>query len=238
MNNNQRFIFHAHAHAIGGFITRPVQHTLESAAPAVLSTTGGRSTNRASAFRLDDPATGNLILSYDSAETTIEGGKDSGFYVTSINCVLRGLNVEDTLKIDEIAARLVVRYDASLRKPVMDCSGSAVTGVSLGGRTINIACDQAMGRDASNFHKFRKERPDLPFGAGRVRYSLGRGDDLKFEGTECGFIDQPNFGRIYFFEWSAGPGIQRLTMLRLKLGSPVAGEVTAGDGEPNGSEYP
>ena len=48
----------------------------------------------------------------------------------------------------------------------------------------------------------------------------------------------PNFGRIYFGEMFISGDSRRLTMVRFQLGSDDGGEVTAAEGETNGTIWP
>ncbi len=233
----QRFIYSASAFAIGGRFTRPIDHRIETVAPAVLPDVGGRAAARAGSFSLTAPD-GEFLISWDSAETTIEGGAENNSYVTQISSIVRGVNVGNTLKVDEVSLQILVRYDKGTRKSTIDPTGSGFKGMSLGGRTFDVSIDATMGRDASDFEKFHKDHPHFPFSNGKVFYALGRNPELIFQDDDNGMLVQPNFGRIYFAEWSCGQGVQSLTMLRLKLGSPSEGEVEFGGGIPNGQSYP
>jgi hypothetical protein len=51
-------------------------------------------------------------------------------------------------------------------------------------------------------------------------------------------ISVPGFGTVYLGEVMVMPGMRRVNMLRLELGSPVVGRITASAGESNGSIFP
>ena len=51
-------------------------------------------------------------------------------------------------------------------------------------------------------------------------------------------VHVPNFGKIYFGELFITGESRRLTMVRFQLGSADGGEVTAAEGETNGSTWP
>jgi hypothetical protein len=53
-----------------------------------------------------------------------------------------------------------------------------------------------------------------------------------------GEIRVPGFGTIHIGEFHIGRYSRRLTMLRLEMGSPLQGSVSAGTGEGNGTWYP
>jgi hypothetical protein len=44
----------------------------------------------------------------------------------------------------------------------------------------------------------------------------------------------PRFGRIYFGELLLADRSRRLTMMRVKLGSPIGGQIVMADADPNG----
>jgi hypothetical protein len=48
----------------------------------------------------------------------------------------------------------------------------------------------------------------------------------------------PNFGKIYLGEVHMIHNTRRVTMMRLELGSPVAGSIALGGGSGNGLPYP
>jgi hypothetical protein len=48
----------------------------------------------------------------------------------------------------------------------------------------------------------------------------------------------PNFGNIYLGEVHIKDNERHITMMRLELGSPVAGSLALGGGSGNGSTYP
>jgi hypothetical protein len=232
-----RFIYNASAFAIGGRITRPIDHVIESVASTDLPSVGGRANARSGPFSLTAPD-GEFLLSWESGETSITGGEETASYVTEINSSLRGLKVGRDLQIDEIVLHMLVRYEKNGRKSTFDPSGSAYRGVNLGGKSFDVTIDCDMGKAGSDFDKFHHDHPHYPFCAGKVCYSLGRNQDLIFENDDNGMYVQPDFGRIYFAEWSCGPGVQNLTMLRLNLGSPQGGELESGGGGVNGTTFP
>jgi hypothetical protein len=51
-------------------------------------------------------------------------------------------------------------------------------------------------------------------------------------------VSVPNFGKIYFGEMFVTAESRRLTMVRCQLGSDTGGEVTAAEGETNGTTWP
>ena len=72
-----RFIYNASGIAVSGRITRPISYELEPKGVCILPPTGGRVASQAGPFSLTDPVSGEFLLSYGSAETSIEGSESS-----------------------------------------------------------------------------------------------------------------------------------------------------------------
>lgn len=233
-----RFIYHAHALAVAGFLRKPVSRDLTDHCACVLPTIGGRASARSGPYRLDDPATGRLLVSYEAAECSLAGFEsEKGERRTELRVSVRGLNVLDVLRAEEVVATLTVAHPRSGMARA-DTAGSRFAGLSLGGRSLEIALDHELSRAASNYADLRNARRDLRETRGVIRYSLARHDLLKFDEWEHGYLDHADFGRVYFCEWSAAPYRQGLTMLRLRLGSPAEGELEIGTLDADGHDYP
>lgn len=231
-----RFLYNANALALGGTLTRPFQGFIPSQSACVLPQTGGKASSTSSGYEVRDPATGNLILKIGSSETSVEGGDNGASARTVINSRVRDLDVLGVFKVAEITLHVETTAQNEARQVSM--AGSVFRGVSIGGRTFDIAFDDAMAAEASDYHQFRKDHPEVPASKGEILYSLARNPDLKFEPENYGYYYQPDFGRIYFAEWTAAPNRQSVNMLRLELGSPAAGKVIVAGADNNGIWFP
>lgn len=233
-----RFLFHASAFAVSGHITRPLDQFLDAKASSVLPTIGGRVSGSTGPFRLNDPTSGRLILSYDSADTSAVGeATPTGGVQTTVTSVIRNVNVLDVLKADEVDFGLVLTYSGGPNS-VVDAGSSRFVNLTINGAPFDVAIDYAMAKEASDYNAFKAAHPELKESHGQILYSLARNPALQFGTEDFGFLDVPDFGRIYFAEWIASPDTQDLTMLRLQLGSPVGGAVAMGGGNGDGRTYP
>ncbi|MGC8795149.1 MAG: hypothetical protein ACP5U2_17335 [Bryobacteraceae bacterium] len=233
-----RFIFHAHAHALAGFLRKPLQQHLGPHCACVLATVGGRAVSRSGPFRLQDSATARLLIGFDEAEAALEGLQLQGRERrTQVRVTLRGLSVLDVLRAGEVTAMLAVTHRGD-NVVEMDTSGSGFRGLTLGGKPLDVQLDHVLAREASDYAQFRRAHPELPETRGITRHSLARSPLLQFQPWEPGFMDEQGFGRVYFCEWSAAPYRQSLIMLRLRLGSPAEGELEIGALEADGHDYP
>ncbi len=234
-----RFIYHAYATALGGRIRRPLVHYIDAQAACVLPSTGGRVAASAPAYSLTDPASGEFILSFESAQTSIEGGQTrNGFRATTLTCTVKNINIANVLRAAEVVSRLHLTYNTANHSVMIDTSGSWFGNLTIDGQVFNVSVDHALGMEAADYHGFRQAHPEYPETRGAIRHALGRHPALVFDPFDNGYLHRPNFGRIYFCEWTAAPYTQTLTMLRLRLGSPQEGDLEIGVCGGNGQDYP
>jgi hypothetical protein len=234
-----RFIYSAHGIAIAGRITRPINYDLEPKGVCILPPCGGKVVSKDGPFSLSDPATGNLLLSYSSAETSIEGSESSkGINTTVFVSTVRELNVGNVLRCGEITAKLMLTYHDGDDRVDIDTDGSGFFDLTICGKPFPVEVDNDMARKASDYDKFRKDHKEFKQKLNKITWVLGRNKDLTPDEDGEPHKRQPDFGRIYFAEWQAGAGTQKLTMLRLKLGSPQAADIDIGSGGSNGQTYP
>jgi flavin-binding protein dodecin len=186
---------------------------------------------------LRDPETGNLILKIGSSETSVEGGDNGASARTVIDSTVRDLDVLGVFEVAEITLHVETTVPNEGRQVSM--TGSAFRGVSIGGKTFDITFDDAMAAEAAaDYKQFRKDHPEVLASKGEILYSLARSPELKFEPENYGYYYQPDFGRIYFAEWTAAPTRQCINMLRLQLGSPAEGRVIVLGAGNNGGWMP
>jgi hypothetical protein len=234
-----RFIFNANSFGIGGHITRPFDQYIDAQAACVLPSTGGRAAASAPAFHLKDPSSGRLVLAFDSIETSIRGDEGPvGNFATVVSTSIRNLNVLDVFKADEVNCRYTLNYDLKDRRVSIDADGSQFVNLTIGGEPFDISLDYSMAQDAADFKAFKKKHPEMKESKGKINYSLARGKNIKFKDDDFGYFDVPDFGRIYFAEWTAAEDTQSLTMFRMELGSPVGGQMSGGGGSGNGTPFP
>lgn len=231
-----RFIYSASAFALGGRITRPIDHPIEPKAACLLPPTGGRASVVAPAFSLTDPASGQFLLSFDSAETTILGEEAApGIHNTVVTSVIRGLNILNVLRAGQVVAKLSLTYELARDHVSIETAGSGFVNLTIAGQPFEVGLDHARSREAADYESFRRKHRET---RGRVFSSLALRDGLQSDDSGHGWHHHADFGRIYFAEWSAAPHTQTLTMLRLSLGSRARGDLDVGAGQANGVPYP
>jgi flavin-binding protein dodecin len=232
-----RFLYNANALALGGTLTRPFKGFIASQSACVLPQTGGKASSTSPGYEVRDPETGNLILKIGSSETSVEGGDNGASARTVIDSTVRDLDVLGVFEVAEITLHVETTVPNEGRQVSM--TGSAFRGVSIGGKTFDITFDDAMAAEAAaDYKQFRKDHPEVLASKGEILYSLARSPELKFEPENYGYYYQPDFGRIYFAEWTAAPNRQCINMLRLQLGSPAEGRVIVLGADNNGGWMP
>jgi len=238
----KRFLYHGRAAAAHGEITRPVAHVIDGHAQSALAHDQAGHT---SAQHPGHAIAG--ILSYGpchSEITALEEDRD-GFFRTEVRSTVENLRVlgESPLSADRISMGLVSVYrrgwfDRQLphaertRVLPIDCSFS---NLSVGGRPASSWLPAPFHFGAAQREAYlRDDDPDSATEAA-VQAAV--------DGSSSRFVHIPNFGRIYFGEWSTGETaasqhIHRLTMLRLAMGSPVGGTLSLATGEGGGKPDP
>jgi len=220
----QKYLYKANAIALRGRIHKPYFQDLGEHLPAM--------TYAGSSCRLEFRSEGFKIgqeLQYDAARTEIVAGEQDGTYTTMVTSQVFGLQVGTRLTVEEVTCRLQSVYDSrdypERCYPRISPAGSIIRNLRIDGQEHPLAFPRA-------------------FGAGQSVYDRAAGDAGGIEGP--GFypdpIYVPDFGTIYYAEWSwVHPGEhhqQQLTMLRLALGSGLGAGVCAGIGGSDGAGWP
>src|SRR5262245_19846470 len=265
---DQRFLYHGSALGVGGFITRPFSEIIPPQAGSVLPITGGHGSTRVENFRYRDLVSFDAAFSTVSGDeseddaggrvfnslvtVTIEGlnirqvvtadkvvarlvsrqsGGQSELPIHPVGSYFENLRVagvklvpttNDVLFGCQTVAELAVECPKQARPP-LDAFGQPLRLRPPAART------QAQGGAPASFQEQVAltsvfQRPDpLPAGCTAVG-AWG--------------IAVPGFGTVYLGELLITHGSRRLTMIRVKMGSPEEGEVAAADVGGNGSTYP
>jgi hypothetical protein len=257
----ERFLHHANAVALGGRITRPFSEIIESQASSVLPITGGYGSARVENFRYRE------IAAFRSASSTVSGTdsvRDGELVHDGLaTCTVEGLNIGGVVTADAVVGRLVSRHvgqpDASPMLPV----GSYFVNLRIAGFRIDpqphdvLFQSETLGEMADACQKKQKRIPVDPGGQPiqldhahatkpqepRILTSLfERPANLPpgcYAKDKHGWgIVVPGFGTVFLGEFFITRSSRRLTMIRIEMGSPVAGTVTVNILDGNGTTYP
>jgi hypothetical protein len=238
-----RKFFKGQGVALGGWLREPVTEVIPSQASAAMPLSGGMDQARVSAFNHRE------ILSFKSAHTFVSGKETDGKLETLVTTVVEGLDILGVVTADRIVARLAGSHPvAEKQNPIVTPSGSYFQNLRIRGEEVTcrfvgdcfdkLVCDSGyLGSLPKNEDLQDQILPsDGWTDKGFLPISLCA--DVCIGGEECDskhkYIDVPHFGRVFLSEFIVSRTSHRLTMLRVELGCPVRGSMSAGDveGEP------
>jgi len=236
-DQQKTFLYNAHGSALGGFITRPFNEVIESVADASLPVTGGYGSARVSNYKYHE------LISIREAYTQVSGSKsEDGSYNTLISVTLEGLNFADMITADRIVARLATHHDGRDGETRVVPEGSEFVNLRIGGEPVDTtAIDPTLTRFPT-FGEFKEKsgRSLAPSKSGMARCCLLTkiGHSRVQTIGDQQVIVVPDFGKVYLGEVYLKESTKHITMMRLELGSPVAGSVALGGGSGNGTSFP
>jgi hypothetical protein len=184
---------------------------------------------------------------------------------TRVSARVLGLVILGRVHIAELAIGLISRSVLERNQPPIRLEDNVLEGVRIDDAKLKITLAQdfyclhdtknklrdAHDRGLSEHHARmflpsvpgEEEIKGFPEANGTVKCTLVQ--DICWDGPEHPtakihghVVVVPHFGKIYFGEMLITGDSRRLTMVRFQLGSDDGGEVTAGDGQTNGTTYP
>lgn len=231
------FLYNAQGCVLGGFFTRPFQDVLDNLADVSLATTGGKGKKSANSYKYKD------IISIDSASTEVKGNQDggNGSYNTQVTITIAGFKFQNTISADQMVATIVTRNSGNEKETHVVPSCQYVN-LRVAGELVQIDPDDTLGQaDTFADYKVRYGNSSNQSNAGTtIRCSVNKNIGHSLVTTTDGqqVIVVPDFGKIYLGEVYVKEGTRQLTMMRLELGSPLAGSLTLGGGQGNGTAFP
>jgi hypothetical protein len=255
--NGRTHTFHADASAFGGHIELPFEQIVAAQAPVTLAPDGGYSTARADNFRVEG------LFSFKSAYTQTSGivSRKRPGWTTLATSVIEGLNVSEILTADRVVAQIITEHPAEMGKyaPMVNFVGTRIDNLRIGSCQIDIELNLDLcNPEKTDQHGFPEKHTmdDQGFlqrvkGAGQYNSAGGEKSQIlcslfekatikgKLPGTLQGnVLTIPGFGKAILAELIVDANTYHLSMLRLQLGSPTHGSVSAGNVSGNGSSEP
>ncbi len=239
------FLYHAQASILGGFITRPENRVVDTVGGVTLPFTGGHHRAEVGPFNYDLP-----IITITSAVAEVSGSQDgSGVYNTTITTSINGLVIKDEVSHETIFSADAMGMTITTHHPGAVCEATVritgnFTNLVINGAAANIVLDSWLN-DAQTYADFDKKYGNNPHVShsnrpGKMRCSLIK--QLTHPNANPASDQQslyvPNFGTIYLGEVYLADSRRQVSLMRLELGSPVAGSLTLGGGDGNGTPYP
>jgi hypothetical protein len=221
----EKYLYNAQAVALGGSIRKP--HFLELGDHLAISTyahSAGVSEATHRGFALGED------IRYEFARTSIEAVERGTLHETTVIARIEGLRIGGRLSVGEVTCRLHSLYDS---------------------RTYPGRCRPRILPTGSTIHDLRidgnLQELHLPpaFNVEEKREAFMRGEFDEDETLQPGRIPEPihvpGFGTIFYAEWTwvyPDQHEQRLTMLRLALGSDLGAQIVVAGGGTDGTGWP
>jgi hypothetical protein len=253
----KRYIRQASAIAASGRITKPFCDVIPTHGAVALPANGGYSSTRVEGCRYKE------ILSFGSAYSEVAGsdhGPDGPFDTLAMT-VIEKLNILDVVTCDRVVARVSSKFPSkdkdgkTINEPEFTTVGSRFEGLRIGNNffahldlgvgavckcgTWNSLQKGFQGDSKNALMKaalFAPEGNQLPRMLG---FSLAPSAEESPNRTEVqAQIYVPQFGTVYLGEFFVTQYSRQLTMLRVALGCPVAGDTTVATASMSGDPFP
>jgi len=255
----KRFVFRGNAVGAAGHIHKPEDLIIWVQGSSTLPVIGGYSRDIAERVKFSDV----LSVEHVRTQATGDFNQKEKAYTTLTNSVVKGLNVNSRLTADSLEATLTSSHPEGGGEPSIVPTGTEIINLRLDGYPVNVTLDtdlftkyatreslsRAFSSDAA-FHKryghrFQTSEQDkkgklakreIPEAGGYIVTSLVADIQTKHpKAVVSGNVITLNgFGRIFLGELLIASESRRLTLVRLKLGSPIEGEIACAEVESNG----
>jgi hypothetical protein len=254
------FLYHAFAHALSGHLTRPIDHLIEVQAGIALPTTGGHGISRVENFRFNESVSFKAGYAQVSGSERFvrDGDKERCIHTTLSTAVVEGLNILDVITADRVVSRIASSWESG-DEPHSVVLGSRFDNLHIAGCKIDVELHHELVLKLETFEDARNEfasnaefrkMAENPIGKSKLPnkiephgvISCSLVKELKPEkchgitrlGHHGHVLVVPEFGRIHLAELVLTHGSKTLTMIRVELGSPNGGVVTASQSGNNG----
>src|SRR5262245_55539635 len=255
---DKRHVFRGHAIGIVGRINKPQDEIIWVQGTSSLPVIGGYARSHVDRSKFGD------VVSFESVFTRATGdySQTEKSYKTLANSVVKGLHVNGRLTADALEATLIATHPEKGGEPGIVPTGTHITNLRIDGYPVNVTVDtdfftkhdthdslaRAYATDDGFFKqhgkrflasapaKPAKNKRQIPEMGGYVVCSIVsevRTDHPKIS-VDGHVLTLKGFGRIFLGELLITSASRRLTLLRLKLGSPVEGELACAEVEDNG----
>jgi hypothetical protein len=252
----RKHTFHADASAFGGHIELPFEQVIAAQAPLTLSPDGGYGTARADNFRVEG------IFSFRSAYTQVSGiiSRKRPGWTTLATSVIEGLNIAEILTADRVVAQIITEHPAEMGKyaPMVNFVGTRFDNLRVGSCQIEVDLNLDLCKPEKQDKHGYPEKPTMedsgfnqrikavgynPAGGEKAQVLCSLFEKATIKGKLPGTLQGnvlaiPGFGKATLAELIVDANSYRLSMLRLQLGSPTTGNISAGNVIGNGTSAP
>lgn len=143
--------YNAQAHALGGFIRRPISQVVNGGADSSLSTVGGYHSAQAGSFAVAN------IISFTNARTQCLGSYDVGevAHNSTATAVVEGFNFQNIVTCDRIVSQLNIRFFDKDQVPEIVPTGCQFIGLRVNGFPVNAELHIGAFTSCHNLSKLR-----------------------------------------------------------------------------------
>ncbi len=244
----RRFIYRASALAFAGTITRPDSTVLEAQASISLPSVGGRASAKVDGFTYPN------LMSFGTAASVVIGSAAGSIHNTVATVIVDGLNIRGVVTADRVVAQLTSSQDIGGANEIgILPRGSYFVNLRIAGVPIELKTEPPL-QECDTFSRLQKEwqkvgsrdshskdpkaTEDRPLLASLFASPDLTGTTLHGHGIRGCAIKVKGFGEVFLGEYLITPSSRHLTMVRVQMGSAVAGVMVCGDVGGNGSVYP
>jgi hypothetical protein len=254
----KRFVFRGNAVGAAGHIHKPEDQIIWVQGASTLPVIGGYSRSSVDRVKFTD------VLSVENVRTQATGDfkEAERAYTTLTNSVVRGLNVNGRLTADALEATMTSTHPEDGSEPSIVPLGTSITNLRLDGYPVDVTLDtdlftkystrQSLSRAYASDDGFYKRygqrflKPEnykpapgkrqIPEVNGYIVTSIVSRIVTKHPkaAVSGNVITLNGFGRIFLGELLITAVSRRLTLVRLKLGSPIEGDIACSEVESNG----
>jgi hypothetical protein len=256
----KRFVFRGNAVGAAGHINKPEDLIIWVQGASSLPVTGGYSRSSADRVKFGDVVSVENIRT----QATGDFSATQKAYTTLTNSVVKGLHVDGRLTADCLEATLTSTHPEDGSEPSIVPHGTEIKNLRLDGYPITVTVDNDLftkyatreslarayasddaffKRHGNRFQTSEKDKKppsgkrEIPQVGEYIVTSIVSDVQTKHPKAvvEGNVITLNGFGRIFLGELLITSFSRRLTLLRLKLGSPVEGVFSCSEVESNGS---
>ncbi len=176
------FFFHGQGVGLGGVITRPFQHLIDSKGAASLPITGGKAT---AAFGkhlvpdVKDPKSADLpkVVSIEETLTEVQGTLDpDNVYRTRVSTTVHGLNVRDRVTADLVVSKLLTEHYPGEDEPRISVEGSEIQNLKVDGVPVEVDFHLPLFEEHNTHGKFKRRYEEDANFRGQIRKQFLWGD--------------------------------------------------------------
>lgn len=237
--------YHADANALGGVLSRPTAASIDVQSQVSLPAVGGVTHVRNGRYQLYS------AVAVDATEAQASGAPNAltNCPETMAMSKVEGLNVMHILSAEQVVGQILSSHPCNGGAARVTFAGTQIQGLRVAGNDVTVTLDLDIFDHVKHLQQdsypsapaiqstsFLKKLPRQPApGAPSVLTTLVTKIDGYPGGVSGNALDVPGLGTVYLAELLVSAVSYHLIMMRLELGCPTQGSVSASVTKVNGS---